>query len=132
MSSAVEEIESTDGPSGSITRQCVWPPLPGADPDGYSEVDRAFESYVDGSESLYAVRLTTSCQRVELSVDYGIGGAHWAEEPIVVERGELRGYEVDVRGLDPSLRVSYLEPSSDQMVVVHRINFLIGNPRCVR
>ena len=118
-----------------VFRGCAWPPPPGAENDGFSEITVASGEGPGTSEAeglTVSDVFTTTCRDLEVRYLFDNMGTFVPEQPIRLSKGEVRRVEGG-SVWTPRTReeASLYAPGRDQAIVLSALRYKLDDARCV-
>jgi hypothetical protein len=115
-----------------IFASCIWPPVPGADPDGYTAVSNTLVSLpgFDATADTQVRRITGPCSRFEFKFTYGHMGDMTRLPPLVISPDSVIQISYTTPApYDPSKLPFY--PNRGEVDVVQGDNLILDYAGCV-
>jgi Uncharacterised protein family UPF0547 len=127
--------ETIDQISGGVFRSCTWPPIPGAQPDGYTEVVLTSlrgpgESEATGATWVDRISVPSGCHEIQLHYSFSTQGGFRRERPIVVPVGDLLTVTGESWEPGPESPLPF-DPAESDVVVVRSSKHFLDLAECV-
>ncbi len=127
-------LSGDNEPYEAVFQACTWPPAPGADGDGFSEITVTTSDGPGRSEAEGLTvfnRFSSQCAALELKYLFGNQERLVAQKPFVVSKGELRRVE-DGSLWRPrtSAEASIYTPGRDEFGVLSNRRYQLDFARC--
>jgi hypothetical protein len=118
-----------------LFRRCEWPPPPGADNDGFTEITVASRDGPGRSEAegmTVADVFTTSCRDIEVRYLFDNMGTFVPEQPVRLSKGEIRRVEGGSLWFPRNDQEALIySPRRDEFVVLSALRYRLDSARCI-
>lgn len=132
LSRSAERKEISEG--RVVFRGCAWPPPPGSESDGFTEITVASREGPGASEAeglTVADVVTTSCRDIEIRYLFDNMGTFVPEQPVRLTKGEIRRVEGgSIWRPRTNQEASAYDPGRDQSVVLSASRYKLDTARC--
>jgi TIR domain len=133
---STKRVESDDRESyRAVFEACAWPPVPGADGDGFSQITVASNPGPGQSEAEgLTVRdvFTSECRDLEVRYLFDNQGTFVADKPLRLRKGEIVRVEGgSVWQPRTAEEAEIYGPRRDEIVVLSNLRYNVDSARCV-
>jgi hypothetical protein len=133
LSSSAEKTQISEG--RLVFRGCTWPPPPGAENDGFTEITVASSEGPGASEAeglTIADVFTTACRDIEVRYLFDDMGTFVPEQPIHLTKGEIRRVEGGSVWTPRNEQEALIySPGRDESIVLSAARYKLDTARCI-